>query len=131
MSPGRASSALTRRRPLLPCSALRTHVATAARPLPGFLSPASPSAQVVNDAHHGLPGGTPAAARYSSTCGPVLAPPVSRTPRWVCAIRNAAAPSGLPPPVAAAGGVPAPAASAAAGAAAVGGGGGGGGGGGF
>src|SRR5688500_16864402 len=97
MSPGRASSALTICRPLLPCSALRTHVATAAQPLPGSLYPAFSSAQVVNEAHHGLPGDTPAAARYSSTCGPVLAPPVSRTPRWVCAIRSAAAPSELPP----------------------------------
>src|ERR671913_468609 len=88
MSPGRASSALTTRRPLLPCSALRTHVATAAQPLAGILCPALPSAQFRNDAHHGLPGGPPAAA-----------------------------PSGLPPPVAAAGAVPAPAASAAAGAA--------------
>ena len=104
MSPGRASSALTIRRPLLPCSALRTHVATAAQPLPGISYPASPSAQVGNEAHHGLPGGNPAAARYSSTCGPVFAPAVSRTPRWVCAIRSAAAPSELPPePVAAAG----------------------------
>src|SRR5215207_8293493 len=119
MSPGRASSALTTRRPLPPCSALRTHVATAAQPLPGILYPASPSAHVTNPAHHGLPGGTPAAARYSSTCGPVLAPPVSRTPRWVCATRNAAAPSGLPPPVAAACAGAAASAAGAAGAAAA------------
>ena len=80
MSPGRASSALTILRPLLPCSALRTHVCTAAQPPPGILCPACSSDQVMNDAHHGLPGATFAAARYSSTCGPRFAPPVSRTP---------------------------------------------------
>src|SRR5919197_5934573 len=97
MSPGRASSALTSLRPLLPCSALRTQVETAAQPPPGILCPACCSDQVTNDAHHGFPGGTPAASRYLSTCGPVLVP-TSRTPRWVCATCSAAAPSELPPP---------------------------------
>ena len=79
-------SALTICRPLLPCSALRTHVWTAAQPPPGILCPAFSSDQVMNDAHHGFPGATFAAARYSSTCGPRFAPPISRTPRWVLAI---------------------------------------------
>ena len=95
---GRASSALTILSPLLPCSALRTQVWTAAQPPPGILWPAFSSDHVMNDAHHGLPGATFAAARYSSTCGPRFAPPISRTPSWVWAIFSAAAPSGLPPP---------------------------------
>ena len=80
MSPGRASSALTICRPLLPCSALRTQVCTAAQPPPGILCPACSSDHVTNDAHHGLPGATFADARYSSTCAPRFAPPVSVTP---------------------------------------------------
>src|SRR5690348_12524742 len=97
MSPGRASDALTIISPLLPCSALRTHVETAAQPPPGILCPACSSDQVTNDAHHGFPGATPAAARYLSTCGPVFELPISWTPCWVCATRSAAAPSGPPP----------------------------------
>jgi hypothetical protein len=81
MSPGRASSALTNLRPLLPCSALRTHVATPAQPPPGILCPTCSSDQVMNEAHHGFPGATLAEARYLSTCGPVFVP-TSRTPRW-------------------------------------------------
>ncbi len=82
MSPGRASSALTNLRPLVPCSALRTQVATPAQPLPCILCPACSSDQVMNEAHHGFPGETLAAARYWSTCGPVFVP-TSRTPRWL------------------------------------------------
>src|SRR3954469_18859014 len=95
MSPGRASSALTTLRPLLPCSAFCTHVATAAQPPPGILCPACSSDHVTNEAHHGFPGATFAAARYSSTCGPTFAPPTSRTPFWVKATFSAAAPPPL------------------------------------
>src|SRR3954453_13958532 len=98
MSPGRASSALTTLRPLLPCSAFCTHVATAAQPPPGILCPACSSDHVTNDAHHGLPGATFAAARYCSTCWPRFAPPISCTPSWVLARASAARPSGLEPP---------------------------------
>src|SRR3954454_19988383 len=101
MSPGRASSGLTILRPLLPAWALCTQVDTAAQPPPGILWPACCSDQVTNDAHHGLPGETPAAARYLSTCGPVFELPSSCTPLWLSATRSAAAPSGpLPPPAA-------------------------------
>src|SRR3954447_6133804 len=104
MSPGRASSALTNLSPLVPCSALRTQVATPAQPPPSILCPAFSSDQVTNDAHHGFPGPTFAAARYCSTCGPMFAPPTSLTPSWLVAIFKAAEPSGLlpPPPAAAA-----------------------------
>src|SRR4051795_11771287 len=98
MSPGRASSALTSLRPLLPCLAFCTQVETAAQPPPGILCPAFSSDHVTNDAHHGFPGATLAAARYWSTCGPTFAPPVSRTPFGLGAIWSAAAPSELPPP---------------------------------
>src|SRR3954453_17206599 len=98
MSPGRASSGLTILRPLLPAWALCTQVDTAAQPPPGILWPACCSDQVTNDAHHGLPGETPAAARYLSTCGPVFELPISCTPFWDWAMRSAAAPSGLSPP---------------------------------
>src|SRR3954452_8993627 len=98
MSPGRASSGLTILRPLLPAWALCTQVDTAAQPPPGILWPACCSDQVTNDAHHGLPGETPAAARYLSTCGPVFELPISWTPFWDWAMRSAAAPSGLSPP---------------------------------
>src|SRR5215475_10858089 len=98
MSPGRASSGLTICSPLLPCLAFCTQVATAAQPPPGILCPACSSDQVTNDAHHGLPGATLAAARYWSTCGPTFAPPISLTPFCDCATCSAAAPSGLPPP---------------------------------
>src|SRR5690242_2074497 len=98
MSPGRASAALTICRPLLPAWALWTQVETAAQPLPGILWPACCSDQVTNDAHYGLPGETPAAARYLSTCGPVFELPISCTPFWDCANRSAAAPIGPPPP---------------------------------
>ena len=114
MSPGRASSALTTLRPLLPCSAFCTQVATAAQPLPGILCPACSSDQVTNDAHHGFPGATSAALRYSSTCAPRFAPPISCTPRWVSAIFSAAAPSELPPPPAGASATASAAAPAAA-----------------
>src|SRR5919198_2351504 len=110
MSPGRASSALTILRELLPCSALRTHVETAAQPPPGILWPACSSDHVTNDAHHGFPGATPAASRYLSTCGPVFVLPISCTPRWVCAMRSAAAPS-EPPPDGALGAATSPAAA--------------------
>ena len=102
MSPGRASAALTIFSPLAPCSALRTHVWTPAQPPPGILCPACSSDHVTNDAHHGLPGATLAAARYCSTCWPRFAPPISRTPSCVLAIFSAALPSGLPPPAGAA-----------------------------
>src|SRR3954469_14616042 len=117
MSPGRASSALTTLSPLLPCSAFCTQVATAAQPPPGILCPARSSDHVMNDAHHGFPGATLAAARYCSTCGPMLAPPISLTPRCVWAPCGAAPPSELPPPPA---GATAAAASAAAASAAAG-----------
>src|SRR3954452_11740705 len=80
MSPGRASAALTTRRSLLPASALRTQVCTAAQPVPSILWPAWASDQVTKLAHHGLPGETPAAARYLSTSVPVFVPS-SWTPR--------------------------------------------------
>src|SRR4051812_43936280 len=80
MSPGRASAALTTCRSSLPASALRTQVCTAAQPLPGILWPDWASDHVTKLAHHGLPGPTPAAARYLSTSAPVLTP-TSWTPR--------------------------------------------------
>src|SRR3954471_14661629 len=97
MSPGRASSADTIDRPLLPALAFCTQVATPAQPPPGILCPACSSDQVMNEAHHGFPGETLAAARYWSSCGPLFVP-TSRTPRWDWAIFKAAAPSGLAPP---------------------------------
>src|SRR3954447_26918241 len=96
MSPGRAWSALTTWRSFCLASALRTHVWTAAQPLPGILWPAWPSDHVTKLAHHGLPGPTPPAARYLSTSLPVLTP-VSCTPSWVWASFRAAAPSELEP----------------------------------
>src|SRR5690348_11075030 len=98
MSPGRAWSAGMILRLSLPACALCTQVETAAQPPPGILCPACSSDQVTNDAHHGLPGETPAAARYLSTCGPTFAPPISWTPFWLSAMCTAAAPSELPPP---------------------------------
>src|SRR5919202_5869062 len=98
MSPGRASSALTILRPLAPCWALCTQVATAPQPPPGILCPACSSDQVTKLAHHGLPGGTPAAARYWLTWGPVLEEPISCTCSWVWACWSAESPNGLPPP---------------------------------
>src|SRR3954447_11290404 len=92
MSPGRAWSALTIWRSSCLASAWRTHVCTAAHPLPGILWPARPSDQATKLAHHGLPGPTPAAARYLSTSAPELAP-LSCRPSWVGAAFNAAAPS--------------------------------------
>src|SRR5918998_3454745 len=80
MSPGRASSALTTCRSLVPASAARTHVCTAAQPVPSILWPFCSSAQATKLAHHGLPGATPAASRYLSTSTPVLVP-CSLTPR--------------------------------------------------
>src|SRR5215211_5568028 len=74
MSPGRASWALTICRSLLPASALRTHVCTPAQPPPSILWPDCSSDHVTKLAHHGLPGPTPAAARYWSTFSPVLVP---------------------------------------------------------
>src|SRR3954466_11942667 len=100
MSPGRASAALTILRLFWPASALRTHVWTAAQPPPGILCPAFSSDQVMNDAHQGFPGPPFAAAGYWSTCGPMLAPPISRTPFWLWAMDRAAEPSELPPPAA-------------------------------
>ena len=110
MSPGRASAALTICRPFLPCSALRTHVWTAAQPPPGILCPAFSSDHVMNEAHHGLPDGTLAAARYSSTFGPAFVP-TSRTPSSPFATPSAAPPS---PPPAGAGTTPASTTAAAA-----------------
>src|SRR3954471_1703964 len=96
MSPGRAWSALTIWRSFCFASALRTHVWTAAQPLPGILWPACWSEYVTKLAHHGLPGPTPAAARYLSTSAPVLTPD-SWTPSWVWAKLRADAPSVLEP----------------------------------
>src|SRR5215218_5030175 len=96
MSPGRAWSALTTWRSFLPASALRTHVCTAAQPLPSILWPFWASDHVTKLAHHGLPGPTPAALRYSSTLAPVLVPS-SLTPSWLSAVFRAAAPSVLLP----------------------------------
>src|SRR3954464_4231923 len=116
MSPGWAWSAVTIFRPLVPASAFLTQVETAAQPPPGILCPACCSDQVTNDAHHGLPGGTPAAARYWSTCAPVFVLPISCTPCWVCGMLGAAAPSEPPPPLGPAGATAAAAAAGAAGA---------------
>src|SRR3954469_15511010 len=91
MSPGRAWSALTIWRSSCSASAWRTHVCTAAHPLPGILWPAWPSDHVTKLAHHGLPCPTPPAARYLSTSLPVLTP-VLCTPRWVWAAFGGAAP---------------------------------------
>src|SRR3954468_7709342 len=96
MSPGRAWSALTTCRSFCFASALRTHVCTAAQPLPSILWPFWASDQVTKLAHHGLPGPTPAALRYSSTLAPVLVP-TSFTPSWLSAVFKAAAPSVLEP----------------------------------
>src|SRR3954470_20410304 len=96
MSPGLASSALTTCRLFCFASALRTHVCTAAQPLPSILWPECCSDHVTKLAHHGLPGPTFAAERYLSTCSPVLTP-VSWTPIWVCATLSAAAPALLAP----------------------------------
>src|SRR4051794_2355083 len=96
MSPGRAWSALTTWRLFCFASALRTHVCTAAQPLPSILWPECCSDHVTKLAHHGLPGPTLAAARYLSTSAPVLTP-LSCTPSCVCATFSAAAPSVLEP----------------------------------
>ena len=96
MSPGRAWSALTISRLFLPASALRTQVCTAAQPVPSILTPAFSSDHVTKLAHHGLPGPTFAAARYSSTSLPVFVP-ASCTPSWVWATFSAAVPALLPP----------------------------------
>src|SRR3954470_21548353 len=96
MSPGLAWSALTTCRWFCFASALRTHVCTAAQPLPSILWPECCSDHVTKLAHHGLPGPTLAAARYLSTSAPVLTP-CSCTPSWVCATFSAAAPTLLAP----------------------------------
>src|SRR5215218_10233692 len=96
MSPGRAWSALTICRLSCLASACRTHVWTAAQPVPSILWPECSSDQVTKLAHHGLPGPTFAAARYLSTSAPVLTP-LSCTPSWVCASFSAAAPRVLEP----------------------------------
>src|SRR5215211_1094500 len=96
MSPGRASSAETISRSSCLASALRTHVWTAAQPVPSILCPVCSSDHVTKLAHHGLPGPTFAAARYLSTSLPVLTPD-SCTPSWVCATFSAAAPTLLAP----------------------------------
>src|ERR687890_2356507 len=74
MSPGRASSGLTTCRLFVPASAARTQVCTAAQPPPCILWPDCSSDHVTKLAHHGLPGATPAAARYLLTSVPVLTP---------------------------------------------------------
>src|SRR3954447_24899751 len=96
MSPGRAWSALMTCRPLLPASAFRTQVCTAAQPVPFILWPDCSSAHVTKLAHHGLPGPTPAERRNLSTSTPVLYP-VSCTPSSLWATWRAAAPTGLAP----------------------------------
>src|SRR3954447_15317976 len=96
MSPGRAWSALTTWRLSCFASACWTQVCTAAQPLPFVLWPECSSDQVTKLAHHGLPGPTFAAARYLSTCSPVLTP-LSCTPSCVCATLRAAAPTLLAP----------------------------------
>src|SRR3954454_23219747 len=99
MSPGRASSGLTICRLLLPALAFETHVATAPQPPPSILWPACASDQVTKLAHHGLPGPTPASARYLSTSLPVLTPsswtPLASSP---LATSRADAPRLLAPP---------------------------------
>src|SRR4051794_37108517 len=96
MSPGRAWSALTTCRLSCLASACWTQVDTAAQPEPFILWPECSSDQVTKLAHHGLPGPTFAAARYLSTCSPVLTP-LSWTPSCVCATLSAAAPTLLAP----------------------------------
>src|SRR5215218_11242968 len=98
MSPGRASAALTIWRSFVFASAARTHVCTPAQPPPSILWPAWASDHVTKLAHHGLPGPTPAAARYLSTSLPVLTPS-SWTPRASSpfATSSAAAPRLLEP----------------------------------
>src|SRR6185436_18925548 len=64
MSPGRAFAASTICRSWVFASAARTHVCTPAQPPPSILWPACSSDHVTKLAHHGLPGPTPAAARY-------------------------------------------------------------------
>src|SRR3954447_12449546 len=96
MPPGRASAAST------PCtvsclaSTCWTQVCPRAQPEPFILWPDCSSDHVTKLAHHGLPGPTLAAARYLSTCSPVLTP-CSCTPSWVCATFSAAAPTLLAP----------------------------------
>src|SRR3954468_12061330 len=102
MSPGRASSGSTSCRSFLPSRAFWTHVATPPQPPPSILCPFWASDQVTNDAHHGLPGGTPAADRNSSTFAPVLVHS-SRTPSCDSAVLSAEVPRELlPAPLAAA-----------------------------
>src|SRR6476659_4824021 len=96
MSPGRASAASTTCRLSCLASACWTQVCTAAQPVPFILWPDCSSDHVTKLAHHGLPGPTLAAARYLSTCSPVLTP-CSCTPSWVCATCSAAAPTLLEP----------------------------------
>src|SRR3954465_5710832 len=96
MSPGRAWSALTTWRLFCLASACWTHVWTAAQPVPSILWPECSSDQVTKLAHHGLPGPTFAAARYLSTCSPLLTP-CSCTPSGRCATFSAAAPTLLAP----------------------------------
>src|SRR4051812_33676784 len=96
MSPGRASAASTTCRLSCLASACWTQVCTAAQPLPFILWPECSSDQVTKLAHHGLPGPTFAAARYLSTCSPLLTP-CSCTPSCVCATFSAAAPTLLAP----------------------------------
>src|SRR3954470_5261601 len=96
MSPGRAWSALTTCRLSCFASACWTHVCTAAQPVPFILWPECSSDHVTKLAHHGLPDPTFAAARYLSTCSPVLTP-LSWTPSCVCATLRAAAPTLLAP----------------------------------
>src|SRR6476619_5308606 len=120
MSPGRASAALTTWRPSWWASACWTQVETAAQPLPGILWPACAIDQVTKLAHHGLPGPTPAAARYLSTSTPVLTP-VSWTPLASSPWANPSAedPRSLEPPPPAAAAVASTAAGTVAGSASM------------
>ncbi len=60
--------------PCSPACAAPTQFDTAAQPVPGISWPVCCSDHVTKPAHHGLPLGAPAAARYWSTSGPGVRP---------------------------------------------------------